>query len=134
MGCNLLESFDDWMEDKDSPHRANFDAWLKKQLNIDDDDFADISNVVLINKRINLSPEDSVDYKRPTMFQITRGKGGKSFKLKDLGNRDPYDPEKAAFPHAASSVHAGKKFILPQSEFEKLLKFPAQQPAGGPGF
>lgn len=116
---NIFESFGDWM---------------KRHMNVDLGDFAEIGDVVLTKKQLEPSfgdKDDSDEYPQPTRFKVFANKEQTVFRLVAQGETDPMDSDKAAFPHSASTDKHGKVYMLDKEEYEKLQLFPKQPGMGG---
>ena len=142
-----LPSFDEWMEAKDVPEKEEskdkpedepkgmtFDQWLKQNMNMKIQDFADISDIVMANKSLKpIGDDDPIGLKKLTIYKLTKDPDTGTVRLKIKAKSDPNDPEMAEFPYASASPHDGDEFTLSQDEYEKLLKFPPKPAGGVPG-
>jgi len=112
-----LAGFKGWLNEG-----QDYDSWLKSNLGVDLDDFADIGNIVIANTEFLRKGGKPVPYAHNAMFKLYKKSDG-TYALKDLNEPDPNDKEKAAFPHAiAPSKYAGKVYYISKDEFEKFVK------------
>ncbi len=119
MRHNLLEDFGDW---------------LKNNLGMDTEDFADISDVILAGKH-TMKPDgdgEPIEYPGGSRFKVSVNPAGTTYKLTDINEADPTDPEKSDFPHGGHpSQAAGRTFTIDKEQYLKLIQPKSAAPPGG---
>ncbi len=119
MRRNLLEDFGDW---------------LKGNLGVDTEDFADISDVILAGKHTMMPDGDGepIEYPGGSRFKVSVNQDGTTYKLTDVNSADPTDSEKSDFPHGGHpSPAAGRTFTIDKEQYLKLIQPKSAAPPGG---
>lgn len=131
MRSNLHKSFGKWLLEND------FNSWLNQNLNMSTSSFVPMGGATVMAGKILNTPNGPVRLDKTTMFDVSvRDNGGKKiYKLVDLSQRAKGNLNKADFPHTSASPNAGRVYVMPEEEFNKLIQPVAnpQNMGGGMG-
>ena len=127
---NLRKSFCNWIAKNE-----DFNQWLNQNLNISTSNFVPAGAATVMAGKVLNTPDGPVTIRQTTMFNVSvEDHGGKKvYTLTDMSKPAAGNPNKAEFPHTTSSLNAGRKYVLSQEEFEKLIQPPSNPQAMGGG-